>query len=492
MPPRPLERHRLPLLLIALLTVAVQACAHYTVNTQSHTFDVEGGYRFDALSHDSKADSLFICLAFSGGGTRAAALAYGVMQQLHQTRLPGSRDKTLLDEVDCISSVSGGSFTAAYYGLFRDRLFTDFRERFLERDIQGALLAPLFNPVNWIRLASPYFSRIDIAAELYNHDLFEQRTFSALKARGRPFLMINATNLESGRRFDFTQFYFDAMGSTLEEYQVARAVAASSAFPFLLSPISLVNYPTARAYQAPGWYEGGLESRNEDLRRFHAAQDLQYYLDKRNEFIHLMDGGLSDNIGARALLEAYTSTGGFIRKRINDGVIHRLVLIVVDAKTQPQEELSRHESPPGLKEVALKTATVSLDNYSLESVALIIDDLRQRLQGQMDVEACGQLLAEACPHAEPIDSFEEAIDPYVIHVSFDGATAIEGEDPRYYLNLPTSFRLTREQVEKVVNIGPKLLTAAPQYECLLKVLHAEARKQPRPDECPLDAGLSGY
>lgn len=490
--PRPPERRRLPLLLLALLVVSVQACAHYPVNTRADTFAVEDGYRFDALSHDATGDSLFICLAFSGGGTRAAALAYGVMQQLDETGLPGSRDRTLLDEVDCISSVSGGSFTAAYYGLFRKRLFSDFRERFLERDIQGDLLAPLFNPVNWVRLASPYFSRIDIAAELYNEELFGQKTFSALKARGRPFIMINATNLESGRRFDFTQLYFDAMGSNLEAYPVARAVAASSAFPFLLSPISLVNHPTAQAYEPPGWYEGGLESRDADRRRFQAAQDLQYYLDKQHAFVHLMDGGLSDNIGARALLEAYASTGGFIRKRINDGAIERLVLILVDAKTQPHEELSRDESPPGLKDVALKTATVSLDNYSFESVALIMDNLRQRLQAQMDVEACGEILAEACPKAEPIDGFEKTLDPYVIHVSFDGAAAIEGEDPGYYLNLPTSFRLTREQVGRLVDIGPKLLTGSPQFQCLLKVLDAEARQQPRPDECPLDAGLSGF
>ena len=46
----------------------------------------------------------------------------------------------LLDEVDTISGVSGGSFPAAYFGLYGDRIFEDFEERFLYRNVQGALL----------------------------------------------------------------------------------------------------------------------------------------------------------------------------------------------------------------------------------------------------------------------------------------------------------------------------------------------------------------
>ncbi len=47
------------------------------------------------------------------------------------------KTRRLLDEVDGISSVSGGSFTAAYYGLFGDRIFIDFEEKFLKRDVQS-------------------------------------------------------------------------------------------------------------------------------------------------------------------------------------------------------------------------------------------------------------------------------------------------------------------------------------------------------------------
>lgn len=67
-------------------------------------------------------------LAFSGGGTRAEALAYGVLEELRDTEvLIDGKPRRLLDEIDLISSVSGGSFTSAYYGLHGDRIFEFWR-----------------------------------------------------------------------------------------------------------------------------------------------------------------------------------------------------------------------------------------------------------------------------------------------------------------------------------------------------------------------------
>ena len=362
-------------------------CAHYIVNDQSQNFNAQSGYRFDTLDHGAlNSDSLFVCLMFSGGGTRAAALSYSIMEALRDTviRVDG-RKKSLLDEVDCISSVSGGSFTAAYYGLFRERLFEDYRVRFLERNVQGALVSRLFNPVNWFRLASPYFSRIDMAAELYDSDIFDAATFERLQSNARPFVILNATNLGADRRFDFTQEYFDAIGSRLDFYKVSRAVAASSAFPYLLTPISLKNYPMADGYTEPWWYKNANTPKEWTTERYNAAKNLSVYIDKENRYIHLMDGGLSDNIGARAILDAFDR--GFIRTRINQGSIKHLVLIVVNARTQREDQLSRKERPPGFFTVAEKTATVAMDNYSYDSVAKLREVLYARVQTQKDEQS---------------------------------------------------------------------------------------------------------
>jgi NTE family protein len=332
-------------------------------------------------------------------------------------------------------------------------------------------------PWNWPRLASPYFGRIDLAAELYEDDVFDGKTFADLKAQGRPFIILNATNLETGGRFDFTALHFAAMGSDTENYSVGRAVAASSAFPFLPSPISLNNYPTAKDYTPPGWYAGGLKALHTERRRFQAARELSYYLDKDHKYVHLMDGGLADNIGARAVLDAYSR--GFINTRINNKQIDKLVLIVANARTQSTEELSHHERPPRLTKVAFKTATISMDNYNFDTVAQLIDSLRARVQAQKDVEGCQRILSASCPKAPAVSTFGKMIDPYIMEINFDGA-ALVGEDPQYYLNLSTSFSLEPDQVKQLVQIGPKLLRASPQYRCLLAVLQAEASGKPRP------------
>ena len=289
--------------LICLLFLAQPGCAHYFVNVEKPAVPQVKEYRFNPEASGGNSNSLFICLAFSGGGTRAAALSYGVLEKLRDTKITWKGvEKRLLDEVDCVSSISGGSFTAAYYGLFGDRIFQDYRARFLEVDVQRSLLWSLFNPWNWVRLASPYFSRIDLAAEYYDENVFDGKSFTALTETGRrPFVILNATNLANGERFEFTQDQFDFLVSDLNSYPVARAVAASSAFPFLLSPITLKNYPHTQ-FQLPKDYELGLKDYPDNRRRYFWARNRAMYInDAALPYVHLMDGGLADNIGLRPI-----------------------------------------------------------------------------------------------------------------------------------------------------------------------------------------------
>src|SRR6266576_3663189 len=136
------------------------------------------------------SDSLQVFLAFSGGGTRAAALSYGVLEELARTQIVWEgRSRRLLDEVDYISAISGGSFTAAYYALYGDRIFTDFEDKLLNQNIQRELTWRMCSPLYWGRLASPYFNRSDMAAEFYDQHLFGGKTYGdLLKRNRRPFL----------------------------------------------------------------------------------------------------------------------------------------------------------------------------------------------------------------------------------------------------------------------------------------------------------------
>ena len=194
----------------ALLIFGLAAgCAHAPVNQPLTVRDQDRGYRFSTTPPKApNTDEVFIILALSGGGTRAAAFSYGAMEKLAATTFTHDGVKrSLLDEVDVISSVSGGSFTAAYYGLHRDpAAFAQFPERFLYPKIRTGLALSLLNPINWPRLASPYYSRIDMAVDYYDRHVFDHQTFGDLAAIGqRPFIVLNATDMSLSSRFEFTQ-----------------------------------------------------------------------------------------------------------------------------------------------------------------------------------------------------------------------------------------------------------------------------------------------
>src|SRR5271169_4163720 len=140
---------------IGVLAFAILAgCASRPINEPIRQVDRRVGYRLETRAgYEREADTLII-LAFSGGGTRAAAFSYGVLEELRRTELVVNNQKTrMLDEVDVVTGVSGGSFTALAFALYGDKLFDDYEQRFLKRDVQGALVARFLSPLNWPSLA---------------------------------------------------------------------------------------------------------------------------------------------------------------------------------------------------------------------------------------------------------------------------------------------------------------------------------------------------
>lgn len=450
-------------LFLALFMAAatINGCAHYPVNQPLTAARSADTYDFERVNPPDNGDETFVVLTFSGGGTRAAALAYGVLAKLRETRIDKTR--TLLDEVDVISTVSGGSFTGAYYTLFGNKIFTDFKDKFLYRDIEGDILWKVANPVNWWRLASPYFGRIDLAAELYDETIFDKSTYGLLASQAKkPFLIVNATNLYQGARFEFTGRQFFYLGSDISSYPVARAVAASSAFPFLLSPISLVNYPYSAEKKITVHEELALDDYWNNKRRYYAAKNNVIYADeKEHPYVHLMDGGLADNLGLRAIYDLYVREG--IRAKINNGKIKRLLVIVVNAKTQKKETFDKDEAPPGLVTTAYKTATVSMDNYTFESVEVFADLLNERIKAQQSIAGCQQLLDRHARDRYKIPPLAGGnLKLYVVDLAFDNLADPQSRD--YFNGLPTSFKLSKEQVDKLINVGGKLLEEHPEFK----------------------------
>ncbi len=431
----------LPLALAGVLLAA--GCAHAPLNTPSASAATPSYAYRTHVTHVPQGRPI-VALFLSGGGTRAAALSYGVMQELARTTLPdGSR---MLDSVTSISAVSGGCFPAAYYCLYGDRLFTDFERQFLKRNVQGALVSRTLSPIGSIRLASGCFARSDLAAEYYDRILFHGATYGDL-ARGpaaRPFLVINATDMDSFAPFPFTQETFDLIGSDLGTFPLSRAIAASSAVPVVLTPITLRNYggriPPELAAPAT---EAPLAPRQELL-----ALLAHRYLDAaRAPYIHLLDGGLADNLGLSNLLVALDLAGGWDSLLHNNGaggsVRRQVAIIVVNAATEPETRWSRREETPGLSNVASALSRNAINNTSYTLLARV----RQSLDDW---------------HAHTAPGHPEV---HLIAIGFDQLPS--PEERAFFNQVPTRFALPEATVDRLIDVGARLLRESPEYRALL-------------------------
>ncbi|MCC7280354.1 MAG: patatin-like phospholipase family protein, partial [Chromatiaceae bacterium] len=300
----------LPSLWVLTSLLLLGGCATRPINPPISQVDPSAGYRFETrLARDRNPENLVI-LAFSGGGTRAAAFSYGVLEYLRRTEVVGPQGNKirLLDAVDVITGVSGGSFTALAYGLYGDKLFDDYEQRFLKRDVQGEIVARTLSPTNWGRLGSTGWGRSELAAEIYDEILFNGATFGDLDRGQGPLILASATDISTGSRFVFNQRIFDVVCSDLNAVPLSRAAAASSAVPVVLSPVTINNYGGTCSAETPPWIKPFLDTDNPPRPAARAIRSLraeQSFRDSvRRPYLHLVDGGVSDNVGMRAVLDA--------------------------------------------------------------------------------------------------------------------------------------------------------------------------------------------
>lgn len=450
------------------------SCALHEKNIPLSQYDLKSGYRFSKLEAPGNPDELFIILTFSGGGTRAAALSYGVLERLNKIRFQWQgTERSLLDEVDVISSVSGGSFTSAYYGLFGEDIFKDFEQQFLYRNIECELKWKLFSPVTWLKLGSPDYSRTDMASDFYNETIFQKRKFSYLVNKGkRPFIMINATDMSMGSRFSFIQDKFDPICSNLDNMTVARAVTASSCFPVAFAPLTIYNYAGRCSYQPPEWVETARKDLQLNPSRYRRAQEVLSYMDaSERPYIHLLDGGVADNIGLRGPLEAIASNdpAWSILNRIDQKKVAKLVVIVVDAKTIPEVKFDKSPDPPGLVNVLTKISTIPMDNYSFDTVQALVETLEDWKKDQLNYNGCKRVLKmNNCENKKMPFPPPATVELYPIYVGFDQIQ--DKEERLYFQHMDTSFYLPEKQVNDLRKIGPRLLEHSDAFKQLIEGL----------------------
>jgi len=444
-----------PLVLLVAGASLLQACARAPLNTRLARSLTEMEVNRERALPAVKSEDLTLVLSFSGGGVRATALAYGVLETLAKTRVPDATGShRLLDDVNLITSVSGGSFAAAYYGLYGDRIFTDFERGFLKRRVGRALLLRLLSPWNWPRLFLTSFGRSDIAANLYDDLLFHGATFGDIYDHPGPMIAIQATDLAEGGRFGFSQYWFARICSDLSQFPVSRAVAASSAFPIVFSPVVLRNYAGSCDYREPPWVPEALAGGPEGGRLYQNAKHLHAYADATaHPLIYLIDGGIADNLGLHRVLDAVTnrrSLKALLRDRGIENA-HRFAFIIVNAQTPPAGRWGIANAAPGLVTMLDAVSSVQINRYNFETIELLrrsIDDWAK------EYKTLGG----------------HGFESYVVEVSFEQLT--DDAERQSFAGIPTAFDIPDGEVDRLRAVARRILLESADFQLLLHDLGA--------------------
>lgn len=209
-----------------------------------------------------------IGLAFSGGGVRAAAFHLGVLEKLFELNI--------LSIVDVISTVSGGSIVGAYY-LINKENFEDFKRHMISNLQKSIELRIIFNWRILLAIVNPHYTRTNVKASVYDKLYFKGKRLVDLKTE--PQIIINATNIATGKNWKFSQNYMGdwkiGYEGKVNEMKLCNVVAASTAVPGLFHPLRI---------------------------------KVKKYFDKPNfdiKQLGLCDGGVYDNQGTHSLTSNY-------------------------------------------------------------------------------------------------------------------------------------------------------------------------------------------
>ena len=458
-----------------LLTLA--ACASPDRTTELARIDQFSGYRYATIDANGpkSIDKTAVLLTFSGGGTRAAALADGALRALAETEVSGSTGMVpLASQIDVISSVSGGSVTSAYFALYGIDGLSGLEDGFLKRDIIGTLVGrTLANPAAWFQ------PRIDILSSYLDQNVFQGKTYQdliAVEAPGRnrrPYVILNAADMATGSVFSFNQDQFDLICGDLSKLKIADAVSASAAFPVALSALTLRNHAPCPAQTAAagdrrsGWQlnQGAPEPvrivndraadldvgvdypKAENLARFRRGTVALTYLNRDGDkkYVQLLDGGIADNLGLTMPFTLLTSPSEApsILNRINTGRVDKLLLVVVNARGEGENSYGASAKPPGATDMLLTSIGTPIDATSFQMLSkldLLIDN---RVKPKSVVLVDFDFIADRACRA-------------------------------YFHNMATSWTLPPRQVDDLIALGKAMVLQSPRYKELVAALGGTA------------------
>ena len=407
-----------------------------------------------AFIPDSGDDgSTVIGLAFSGGGMRAAAFSYGVLRELDDMTIDTvPYRRSMVDNIRLISGVSGGAVAAAYFGYRGRDDYRDFRERFLLRNAEEAMRTSI-SPVNLARAINGGVNDRNALAGWLDRNLFNGATFKSFKWKNAPIVWINASDIYNRTPFLFTYDTFAALCSDLDAVRVADAVAASAAVPVVFSPIVLAANKTGCAYEKPDWLKRALEAPDVSIRLRAYARALDaYHTPDRLNYIKLVDGALTDNLGLTGfVLERAAAQTPYGPLSAEEAVkLRRMLFIVADAgRGQTADWGMTREGPRigALVQAAMDTAVASSVRDQVDALNFAVEAWEETLKRYR----CGLPLDQVRRIRGTTAGWNcRDIDIVVERLAFPDLAP----DLQKKLNaIPTRLKLPADQVDLIIEAG---------------------------------------
>jgi NTE family protein len=170
----------------------------------------------------------------------------------------------------------------------------------------------------------------------------------------------------------------------------------------------------------------------------------------RKRYIHLVDGGISDNLGVRMPLDQIAAIGGVEKARKLSGleVPDHVVMVVVNAETEPDPTIDLKAAAPSLAASLNLVSGSQIRRYNFESLLLAKAAIEEMEEG--------------------LSRSGHPVQGHFVEVSFDLAPT--EEEQRYLKRIPTSFTLSDEDVDRLIAAGRQILLDSPAYRALVEQL----------------------
>jgi NTE family protein len=387
-----------------------------------------------------------IGLSFSGGGLRAAAFAHGVLLHLQE-----GNGGDVLDDVTFISSVSGGSLTAAWFGLHGRDGLRNFEPQVLLRDFEASMRLNPWALENVLRALSGGVNDRSNLGHTLDREVFHGATFAELYRRGRPDIWINATDLFNRTPFPFIPPLFATLCSDLAQLPLAEAVQASMSVPLVFAPVVL-RIHAERCADAPR-VQGAIEERvrTSPLLAAAASAVRNYRNPAVMRYVKLVDGGVTDNAGLSSILIARAvSDAPYGPLTTRDAVrVQHMLFVIVDAGRGPVGQWTLNSGGPNGLEVAMAATDSAIDSAARVSVEAFHGAIT-RWQGDVVRFRCGLTPAERAQLGLAPDW---RCDDVTFEVTRVSAIDLTPERAAEFNAIPTRLTLTAELIRKSIEAG---------------------------------------